>query len=1118
MSELTKVQTPIIPGAQIIKVEMQDPDNPLHQLHPSEDVPEPEGLSVEVEMTTHDQTEDDDDGEEVEEEDDPPPDDDEEEDETPAAPITATPNLTTTTIAPAPFAGGRKQQSPPTQQQQQHHQVQQKFQDVRVDNWGNYCLQRLQVMFERGDFCDLTLQFHTNQLLKVHRVVVNLCTEYFANLERLFGLTDGVLVLPKDVEYQAMVTIVTFFYTGKLEIRGNQFNEVYRTVKLMNITILIKLLEAHARKPTVQAKKEQSRPIIFKQAVEIGRPLAKAQVSPAGGGIQMTGTPVRIGGTTTLSIAGAGGTKTLQVTTPGAKLPPGIKTKTVLARVQPQGMRLNQQGGLSRVMHSKKLPIWKERKYPGDNMMVADKWHGKDEPARPTRFEWGDPDDDPLSLAPASVISHTLMEKQKSANSTRKVEDIFDAVKTQTLGKRSAESLKMQDNRPLKTSRIMIPSSEVIISSQNVNDDVNLTDDTVEEEVCTTEVSMASSLVAKNHTPTLKPAIKTLPTLTRLTPMVGKNDPNLGALGKSSETPSFSGSRTHSKTVRFAPEVEKENSKTTNTHTAELSIEEDIASSHSKIIAEVLKKYPDLIKEKQNIRLKIVQKGAESSSSKDKSKVSYIVLKSTSSPEALGAVLLKKPNHTTTNKAFWDNSLEKDKKPSGAENTTGPWLCYAENCKMKQVCGGDDDETPMVFESYYAYRRHLVDVHGERIDARICEYCGQKASKRNLLLYHLYTKHGVNPPKNMNFPNCDRCDYIALSESLLSKHKLTHDATKEFSCQICSASFKSSGALQGHMSANLHRNKDTKVYECPYCRKPFVRNINLKGHIRSLHRDIARIEEMDDPRLPHDETLVNRVNMSFNTANRKRQFPSILGSRPVPLEILPGDGQQQVSLVTADGHTIEILHGGLDPSMSVPMALVPSSEAEAMSNVASSIAASLGLEQGVHGTTEFITGDGSQAVYIMDNSQPAVEVDMSAMGLGDGTMIYDGDDPNSQGPFIVQDIHGKIFRKMTGIDETGKPVIFFQLSEDHGQMTNSILEDGIQMATENSSVFVSSDVNVPVTSDSGSGEPDDGVYDLVSNQDQESQVIISHPDMTNSDHEGEELQNLMRITIIIISL
>jgi len=129
--------------------------------------------------------------------------------------------------------------------------------------------------------------------------------------------------------------------------------------------------------------------------------------------------------------------------------------------------------------------------------------------------------------------------------------------------------------------------------------------------------------------------------------------------------------------------------------------------------------------------------------------------------------------------------------------------------------------------------------------------------------------------------------------------------------------------------------------------------------------------------------------------------------------------------------------------------------AEAMTNVASSIAASLGLEsQGVHGGAEYMTGvtsDGSQAVYIMDSSQPAVEVDMSAMGLSsDGTIIYDGMDPSSQGQFIVQDIHGNQFRKITGIDETGKPVIFLQLSEENGQMTMApeMLEEGIQMAQE----------------------------------------------------------------------
>ena len=49
---------------------------------------------------------------------------------------------------------------------------------------------------------------NNGRFLQVHRVVVNLCTEYFANLERQYGLQDGMLVLPKDIEYSTMVTIV----------------------------------------------------------------------------------------------------------------------------------------------------------------------------------------------------------------------------------------------------------------------------------------------------------------------------------------------------------------------------------------------------------------------------------------------------------------------------------------------------------------------------------------------------------------------------------------------------------------------------------------------------------------------------------------------------------------------------------------------------------------------------------------------------------------------------------------------------------------------------------------------------------------------------------------------
>jgi hypothetical protein len=46
------------------------------------------------------------------------------------------------------------------------------FQDVRVDNWSKFCLQRLQTMYERGDFCDLTLQFKNHQTLKVRVICI----------------------------------------------------------------------------------------------------------------------------------------------------------------------------------------------------------------------------------------------------------------------------------------------------------------------------------------------------------------------------------------------------------------------------------------------------------------------------------------------------------------------------------------------------------------------------------------------------------------------------------------------------------------------------------------------------------------------------------------------------------------------------------------------------------------------------------------------------------------------------------------------------------------------------------------------------------------------------------
>lgn len=115
---------------------------------------------------------------------------------------------------------------------------------VRVDNWGTFFLQRLQLFFNKTDYCDLTLQFEGNVQLKVHRLVINACTEYFHVLEQTCETVDDVLIMPPDLQADVVVPIVNFMYTGMLEFQMSMFDKLYKTAELMNITVLTKLLDA----------------------------------------------------------------------------------------------------------------------------------------------------------------------------------------------------------------------------------------------------------------------------------------------------------------------------------------------------------------------------------------------------------------------------------------------------------------------------------------------------------------------------------------------------------------------------------------------------------------------------------------------------------------------------------------------------------------------------------------------------------------------------------------------------------------------------------------------------------------------------------------------------------
>ncbi|VEN48742.1 unnamed protein product [Callosobruchus maculatus] len=130
---------------------------------------------------------------------------------------------------------------------------------VRVDNWGIYFLQRLQMFFSRTDYCDLTLQFEGNVQLKVHRLVMNACTEYFTFLEQTCPIVeDNTIVMPEDLQSDVIVPIVNFMYTGMLEFHMSIYEKIYRAAELMDMPILIKVLEAQ-RQPVAKALPEKKK-------------------------------------------------------------------------------------------------------------------------------------------------------------------------------------------------------------------------------------------------------------------------------------------------------------------------------------------------------------------------------------------------------------------------------------------------------------------------------------------------------------------------------------------------------------------------------------------------------------------------------------------------------------------------------------------------------------------------------------------------------------------------------------------------------------------------------------------------------------------------------------------
>ncbi|KAL1505331.1 hypothetical protein ABEB36_004922 [Hypothenemus hampei] len=592
---------------------------------------------------------------------------------------------------------------------------------VRVDNWGIYFLQRLQLFFSKTDYCDLTLQFEGNVQLKVHRLVMNACTEYFSYLEQTYpAIEDNTILMPSDLQADVIVPIVNFMYTGMLEFHPSIFDKLYRAAEIMNITVLTKLLEAQLSSLGKMGVKMKKDTIEFRKEVKkVVRPPA---LSPVANDL-----PVKKTG-----------------------------------------------------------PIWKKRSsnpaalqsHPA-SATFSNKWNSDpierdplsfpDNAPKPTRFEWPEEDLTPISLYPS-----------------------FDDVSL--------------TSKPLWTKaddqKAVIPAEEshYLNQSKSTSSSPDYDNEIVEKNMKTPQIE--DTPLTNDNSSKRKPDLKT-----------GLPSP---------------------KRIKITNQEEETVISITSSNPSEV--------DHTKIVSEVLKKYPDLVKKNKNIKLKITQARPDTT---PQIKVQTVKenppLKPVRPPVTDSNVLqispkeIKKELSPPQQPALKEQNKTKRTKSNSnpnfrAASEEGPWTCL--ECLAQDREGAE-------FVLYYLFRKHMADQHQMEFDSSLCKYCGKKCPKDNLMTYHLYTKHGLKPPKDTIFPTCDKCPFIAVTNERLHEHMKIH-SPDEVQCASCQLGFLGKKELMGHIQIAGHNNKKSSILDCAYCMKKLQNPVTLFTHVRIQHPKEAR--------------------------------------------------------------------------------------------------------------------------------------------------------------------------------------------------------------------------------------------------------------------------------------
>lgn len=761
---------------------------------------------------------------------------------------------------------------------------------VKVDNWGVFFLQKLQNFFNKTDYCDLTLQFNDNSQLKVHRLVLSACTDYFNVLENSCDVHDDILIMPKDLQADVVVPIVNFMYTGTLEFEYSMYDRLFRTAKEMNMSVLLKLLEAH-KKTNSTSNHNQAKPIVLNKQM---RPASNYQQHHSGG-------------------IGAMNKVERTYSSPATrKLVP--QTKTIIKTP------------ISHFIPKQNIP---------ETIAIVSKYRHNDSKSGPSRFE-PDRDEDEIpehfdSFNPISYESKPFITAAEIKEETYDDEDDEDPddddedeesddVDTrnrtkQQLQRQSTskfEQLRKGYVNPNKRSASNANISQIPIKKPNLQEIKEYTEAArlrkqLEAEEFEDEPSYYDNL-DDNHF----------------------DDDDDDPLQKK-QTPNTSLTSNSSTKIRKSDQFTTIKKETDDKDTSK----SPGSTHHAKIISEVLKQYPHLVKNIKNIKLKFLEDTPKetpkpnTSTAASSSKFIKKVISSPSTSGSTGPVVMSKlvksqtlgvPAQKLPTKAQpkkIDSKTMHALIAKGAENMTGPWLCLR--------CGVNG--RPISIPSYKSFRRHLVNIHSEIIDQKICELCGYKAQKKSDLLSHLRGTHNIKTAG---------VDDISPIGGNSGTHKLTGYQNK-----VVRPPKNPTGTSFTVTPTPTRKG----IQHCIYCNKIFAKEISLYAHMRQNHKERARDDgvidfsdeeqaEFDQDKYVPNDPIISAAGSSSGESKIKIlsniTLPSIKGSQFIIDSSTPVGG-------TAGGSSQS------STSITRKKLSVPSSEAEALSNVASGIATSLGL-------------------------------------------------------------------------------------------------------------------------------------------------------------------------------